>query len=101
MNGESILKSDRSPVTVADFASQAVLCKMVSERFPEDVIAAEENSEEIQIDHCGGSRGKGHQSPGRGTRFSTGFRMERNHGILASNGKLHEAVLRALKLKVK
>ncbi len=46
--GESILKSDRSPVTVADFGSQAVLCKKIKERFPEDVIAAEENSLELR-----------------------------------------------------
>ncbi len=46
--GESILKSDRSPVTVADFGSQAVLCKKIKERFPEDVIAAEEDSLELR-----------------------------------------------------
>ncbi len=48
VGGESILKDDRSPVTVADFGSQAILCKVIRERFPADVIAAEENSEELQ-----------------------------------------------------
>ncbi len=44
----SILKDDRSPVTVADFASQAILCKTIRESFPEDAIAAEENSKELR-----------------------------------------------------
>ncbi len=45
---ESILKSDRSPVTVADYGSQAVICKLIRERFPDDTIVAEENSEELR-----------------------------------------------------
>ncbi|HSB04762.1 MAG TPA: 3'(2'),5'-bisphosphate nucleotidase [Thermodesulfobacteriota bacterium] len=45
---ESLLKSDRSPVTIADFGSQAILCKMIKEKFPRDAIVAEENSEEIR-----------------------------------------------------
>jgi 3'(2'), 5'-bisphosphate nucleotidase len=36
---ESLLKSDRSPVTIADFGSQAILCKNSGE--PKDVIVAE------------------------------------------------------------
>ena len=46
--GESILKSDRSPVTIADFGSQAIICKMLRERFPHDTIVAEEDSEELR-----------------------------------------------------
>jgi 3'(2'), 5'-bisphosphate nucleotidase len=45
---ESILKGDRSPVTIADFGSQAVLCKMIKEKFPGDAIVAEEDSEELR-----------------------------------------------------
>ena len=44
----TFLKSDRSPVTIADYGSQAILCKMIKERFPEDVIAAEEDSGELR-----------------------------------------------------
>jgi 3'(2'), 5'-bisphosphate nucleotidase len=43
--GEGVLdKEDRSPVTVADFASQAIVCKAISEAFPCDGMIAEEDS---------------------------------------------------------
>ncbi len=45
---EAILKSDRSPVTVADYGSQAIICKLIRERFPRDVIVAEEDSKELR-----------------------------------------------------
>src|SRR3954469_16735558 len=40
-------KKDRSPVTVADFASQALICKLLEERFPDDVIIGEEDAAEL------------------------------------------------------
>ena len=46
--GESILKSDRSPVTIADYGSQAIICKLIRERFPNDTIVAEEDSKELR-----------------------------------------------------
>ncbi len=48
VGGESILKSDRSPVTIADYGSQAIICKMIRERFPDDTIVAEEDSKELR-----------------------------------------------------
>ena len=45
---ESILKSDRSPVTVADYGSQAIICKLIKEKFPHDIIVAEEDSAELK-----------------------------------------------------
>jgi 3'(2'), 5'-bisphosphate nucleotidase len=44
----SIHKSDRTPVTIADFGSQAIICKMIKEAFPEDIIVAEEDSSELR-----------------------------------------------------
>ncbi len=44
----SFLKKDRSPVTVADFGSQAVICRLIKENFPDDVIVAEEDSAELR-----------------------------------------------------
>jgi 3'(2'), 5'-bisphosphate nucleotidase len=41
---EAIEKRDRSPVTIADFGSQAVICKLLSEAFPDDPIVAEEDA---------------------------------------------------------
>jgi 3'(2'), 5'-bisphosphate nucleotidase len=48
VGGEFILKSDRSPVTVADYASQAVVCKLIRQKFPNDTIVAEEDSKELK-----------------------------------------------------
>jgi len=45
---ESILKSDRSPVTIADYGSQAIICKLIKEKFPQDIIVAEEDSTELR-----------------------------------------------------
>ena len=46
--GESIRKSDRSPVTIADYGSQAIICKMIRDRFHNDTIIAEEDSKELR-----------------------------------------------------
>ncbi len=40
-------KGDRSPVTVADYGVQAVICALLSRRFPEDRVIAEERSAEL------------------------------------------------------
>ena len=37
-------KKDHSPVTIADFASQAVICQAINQAFPDDPIIAEEDS---------------------------------------------------------
>jgi 3'(2'), 5'-bisphosphate nucleotidase len=37
-------KSDKSPVTVADYGSQAVICKAIGDAFPEDAIVGEEDA---------------------------------------------------------
>lgn len=44
-NGAAKLdKSDKSPVTVADFGAQAVVCKIIAEPFPNDAVVGEEGS---------------------------------------------------------
>jgi 3'(2'), 5'-bisphosphate nucleotidase len=45
---EVLDKKDKSPVTVADFASQAVVCKALEEAFPHDPIIAEEDAAELK-----------------------------------------------------
>ena len=45
---ESILKSDKTPVTIADYGSQAIICKFIKEAFPRDTIVAEEDSRELR-----------------------------------------------------
>jgi 3'(2'), 5'-bisphosphate nucleotidase len=41
---EVLDKQDKSPVTVADFASQAIVCRALAEAFPDDVMIAEEDA---------------------------------------------------------
>ncbi|HDD25005.1 MAG TPA: 3'(2'),5'-bisphosphate nucleotidase [Chloroflexi bacterium] len=45
---ESLEKDDRSPVTVADFGSQALICHYVNRVFPRDPIVGEEDSAALQ-----------------------------------------------------
>ena len=45
---DAIQKSDRSPVTVADFGSQALICKAIGDAFPDDVIVAEEDAQALK-----------------------------------------------------
>jgi 3'(2'), 5'-bisphosphate nucleotidase len=41
--GETMEKSDKSPVTVADFGAQAVISREIAKAFPDDFIMAEES----------------------------------------------------------
>ncbi|WP_457652403.1 3'(2'),5'-bisphosphate nucleotidase [Rhodocaloribacter sp.] len=43
-----IQKKDRSPVTVADFGSQALVCRMLAEAFPDDPVIGEENADALR-----------------------------------------------------
>jgi 3'(2'), 5'-bisphosphate nucleotidase len=45
---DSLEKGDRSPVTIADFGSQALVCRHLSAAFPRDPIVAEEDSAELR-----------------------------------------------------
>jgi HAL2 family 3'(2'),5'-bisphosphate nucleotidase len=42
--GDTLTKTDRSPVTIADFAVQALICKILSSHFPGIPIVGEEDS---------------------------------------------------------
>jgi 3'(2'), 5'-bisphosphate nucleotidase len=44
VESETLEKEDRSPVTLADFASQAIVCGRLSERCPGDPVVGEEDS---------------------------------------------------------
>ncbi len=41
-------KDDRSPVTVADFGSQALVCRALGEAFPDDPVIGEENADMLR-----------------------------------------------------
>ena len=44
----TLTKRDKSPVTIADFGSQALVCRVIQEAFPADPIVAEEDSSALQ-----------------------------------------------------
>jgi 3'(2'), 5'-bisphosphate nucleotidase len=48
--GASLRKADTSPVTVADFASQALIAGQLAEAFPDDPLVAEEDSRTLESD---------------------------------------------------
>jgi len=48
VGAQSLEKDDKSPVTVADFGSQALVCHALSTAFPDDAIVAEEDSADLQ-----------------------------------------------------
>ncbi|KAI7816841.1 hypothetical protein BC939DRAFT_29693 [Gamsiella multidivaricata] len=48
VNGETITKKDKSPVTVADFSAQAVVNTFLHKSFPEDPIVGEEDSKDLR-----------------------------------------------------
>jgi 3'(2'), 5'-bisphosphate nucleotidase len=45
---EFLLKGDKSPVTIADYGSQALICQLIRRGFPNDTIVAEEDSKELR-----------------------------------------------------
>ncbi|GAB4294669.1 MAG: 3'(2'),5'-bisphosphate nucleotidase [Oscillatoriaceae cyanobacterium] len=45
---EAIEKKDKSPVTVADYGSQAIICKALGEAFPTDPIVGEEDAAQLR-----------------------------------------------------
>jgi len=47
---QATLKKDSSPVTVADYAAQAIVCKAVRDAFPRDEIVAEEGAAHLRDD---------------------------------------------------
>ncbi|KAI9438940.1 3',5'-bisphosphate nucleotidase [Lactarius indigo] len=46
--GETLVKGDKSPVTVADFAAQAVINTVLSNAFPDDPIIGEEDAADLR-----------------------------------------------------
>ena len=48
ITADSLEKKDKSPVTIADFGSQAIVCRAIGDAFPDDPIVGEEDSAELQ-----------------------------------------------------
>lgn len=50
VTADTLQKKDKSPVTVADFASQAVVCRALREAFPGVPVVGEEDAKELRAD---------------------------------------------------
>jgi 3'(2'), 5'-bisphosphate nucleotidase len=48
ISSDVLAKKDKSPVTVADFGSQALICRALIESFPDDPVIAEEDAAELR-----------------------------------------------------
>jgi len=48
VNPNALEKKDKSPVTIADFGAQALVCEHLGRHFPGDVIVGEEDSSDLQ-----------------------------------------------------
>jgi len=48
VNIDSLEKGDKSPVTIADFGAQALVCQHITANFPQDAIVGEEDSSDLQ-----------------------------------------------------
>jgi len=53
----ALTKEDRSPVTIADFASQAIIGSLLSKEFPNDAFVAEEDSTSLFTPEAGNTLG--------------------------------------------
>ncbi|HUF37910.1 MAG TPA: inositol monophosphatase family protein, partial [Anaerolineales bacterium] len=51
----ALTKDDRSPVTVADYAAQALIGKLLDERFPDDPLVGEEDSTALRTPEQAGT----------------------------------------------
>ncbi|KAI0260594.1 hypothetical protein BC834DRAFT_831530 [Gloeopeniophorella convolvens] len=49
--GETLVKGDKSPVTVADFAAQAVINTLLGHAFPDDPIVGEEDAADLRTNN--------------------------------------------------
>lgn len=48
VDGDTLTKADRSPVSVADFAAQAVVCRTLKRNFPDIPVVGEEEAEDLR-----------------------------------------------------
>jgi len=48
VTADTLTKRDKSPVTVADFAAQAIICSALAQAFPQDMVVGEEAAGELR-----------------------------------------------------
>jgi 3'(2'), 5'-bisphosphate nucleotidase len=55
---DTFTKKDRSPVTVADYGAQALICRRLAEEFPADPVVGEEDADALRKDDAADARDK-------------------------------------------
>ncbi|KAH8833478.1 hypothetical protein DL96DRAFT_1703143 [Flagelloscypha sp. PMI_526] len=50
VTAETVTKNDKSPVTVADYAAQALIAHMLANAFPDDKIVGEEDASDLRLE---------------------------------------------------
>ncbi|KAL7004904.1 3'(2'),5'-bisphosphate nucleotidase [Cystobasidiomycetes sp. EMM_F5] len=50
VNDETVTKKDKSPVTVADYAAQALVSSLLAAHFPDDALIGEEDAKDLRTD---------------------------------------------------
>ncbi|KAF7307488.1 3'(2'),5'-bisphosphate nucleotidase [Mycena indigotica] len=50
VKNETLTKGDKSPVTVGDYAAQALISSMLARAFPDDPIVGEEDSKDLRVE---------------------------------------------------
>ncbi len=58
ITAEALEKKDKSPVTVADFASQALVCRALQDAFPDDPVIGEEDAAALRGEQGAGFRAR-------------------------------------------
>ncbi len=48
VSSDTVEKNDRSPVTIADYGSQALICQVIKDAYADDVIVAEEDADSLR-----------------------------------------------------
>ena len=49
---QAVAKQDKSPVTIADYGSQALICRAIASAFPDDPIVGEEDASSLSDDNA-------------------------------------------------
>ncbi|TFL05783.1 hypothetical protein BDV98DRAFT_589371 [Pterulicium gracile] len=56
VKNETLVKGDKSPVTVGDYAAQALVCSMLQRAFPDDLVVGEEDAADLREESGRGMR---------------------------------------------
>jgi 3'(2'), 5'-bisphosphate nucleotidase len=86
----TVTKPDRSPVTIADYGSQAIIKAMIHSAFPNDQIAAEEDADELR--RSPELRGKVWKLVASTLQEMPAAQLEREGGNMSSPGEMMDSI---------